>query len=127
MIRQFFDTMIIASSNKECLWQPIQIEVLETILSQIKAPYKEHMIDGSESPNANRSVFFKGHKWMKLVVTILFAQIFVQSPSDTSEVTWQLNWPAIIAGLMLENRNKIRPLLNSGVVGFLMLFLKTKS
>ena len=54
---------------------------------------------------------------MKLAVTVLFAQIFVLSPSDdpsdTSEVTWLLNWPAIIAGLMQENRDQIRPLLNS--------------
>ena len=36
MIDQFFDTMIAASSDKEWLRRPIQIYVLETVLSHLK-------------------------------------------------------------------------------------------
>ena len=36
MIEQFFDTMIVASSDKEWVERPIQIYLLETVLSHLK-------------------------------------------------------------------------------------------
>ena len=37
IIGQFFDTMIVASSDKEWLQRPIEILVLETVLSHLKS------------------------------------------------------------------------------------------
>ena len=36
MIGQFYDTMIVASSDKEWLKRPIQIQLLETVSSHLK-------------------------------------------------------------------------------------------
>ena len=43
VIGQFFDTMIVASSDKEWLQRPIEILVLETVLSHLKLQKVKNM------------------------------------------------------------------------------------
>ena len=42
IVGQFFNTMIVASSDKEGLQRPIEILVLETVLSHLKNPLQTH-------------------------------------------------------------------------------------
>ena len=44
IVGQFFDTMIVAASDKERLQQPIKILVLETVLSHLKEAQKGFLL-----------------------------------------------------------------------------------